>query len=99
AQQQRDLCSQRSRVQVRFIKHDSLHVWAKEDGILRTAEHVLEHGVVRDHNVGDTATPGRTNTGPLMRLEAAGLLARAHTASIPYGHALPVCPLLILARF
>ena len=98
AKEQRDLGGERSSVQVRFVEDDGSQRGAEEHGVLRPAQHVLQHGVVGAEYV-------RHGPGVLLGIPAApvfespSVLARAHSARFPLRHAFSIRPVFAFRRF
>ena len=83
SKQQRDFCRERAGVEVRFVEHDHSQVFSEEHRVLRTAEHVFEHRVVRDHDF--RHTPARLaagNRAAIVVFQSAGLAPCLHPATV-----------------
>lgn len=76
AKQERDFGRERSGIQMGFVKDDVPQGGTKELPILRAAEHILQHRVVRDDNVRDLA-PRRFATPRAARFPLFGFLRLA----------------------
>src|ERR1039457_6611801 len=84
AQEEGQLSSKGTRVDVGFVEDENPQRIAEENGVLRATQHILQHRVVGDENIWDLP---------------AGLLAGPSTAGIEFWVAGPVCGFIVLGRF